>query len=360
MNIKNFCALYGGGNRKINDVLRQWRVSELERLLRTLRNQHDQLIGSAVILGDAVHGGTLLDQIPGDLRDALVGLMGEKADTDGEICEYLLDHIQAPDGGFLPLDDGHVVGLINWIKGRIGENQFKHLVGDAATLADSPVQEGWDVSIRQADGLHEYVQVKLYDDAHGVLEHMLDVQQKVAAGAIIKGVDKVTPVQHIFFAVPEDIKDDVQRLAEQHPGLPSMIYDTSIPIDAHSAANIVTEGMNNVGPDQLEHFFGEMFHGAVAAGSLHSIANGFLWYKGSKVLSAALADAAASTAISTTGIGMGLAVETLFDAVVFSSAVGIGTRLLLGRMARSRWSFAEFLDKSIAQVEVRIAALEAC
>jgi len=85
--------------------------------------------------------------------------------------------------------------------------------------------------------------------------------------------------------------------------------------------------------------------------------NGFLWYKGSKEFSTAFAGAAASTAISTTGIGMGLVVESLCHAAMLSGAVGIGSRLLLGRMARSRWNFAEFLEKSMAGAEARTAAL---
>ena len=136
-----------------------------------------------------------------------------------------------------------------------------------------------------------------------------------------------------------------------------MIYDKNIPIDAHGAAGIVSEGLSNVGPDQLNHFFNELLGGALAAGSLHAVVNGFLWYKGSKEFSAAIASTAASTAISTTGIGLALAVESVYHAVVLSSAVGIGSRLLLGRMARSRWNFAEFLEKSMTGAEARMAAL---
>jgi len=357
MNIRDFYAQYGGNTRKINDVMRQWQLVELDGLLRTLRNQHDQLIGSAVIVGDAIHGGTLLDDLPRDLKDAFFGLMHEKADTYREMREILLDHMHADNGGFLPLGDRHVVGFINYLKGRIGENLFQHHVGSAATLAELVNQEGWDVSVRQADGLQHYVQVKLYDKPYGVVRHMLKVQRKIAAQTIT-GIDHHTPVDHIYFAVPEDIKGEVLRLAEKHDGLSSMIYEKSIPIDAHSAKGIVAEGMSNIGPDQLNHFFGELLCGAVAAGSLHAVVNGFLWYKGSKEFSAAFAGATASTAISTTGVGMGLAAEMLGHTVMLSSAVGIGTRLLLGRMARSRWNFAEFLERSISETDSRLAALQ--
>lgn len=355
MNIDEFCAAFGGNARHIDDIVREWQVEELDALLRTLQEQHEQLIGGAVVVGDALYGGTLLDQIPAELRNAFANLMHEKADSYGEMRHILLDHVHADGGGFLSFDDRHVVGFISKLKGQIGENLFQQHVGSAATLAQSGIQEGWDVAVNHGDGLHDYVQVKLYDKPYGVVRHMLSVQQKVVDGKLI-GVNDET-VQHVFFAVPEDIRDDVQRLAEKHPGLSSMLYEKNIPINSHDAAGIVTEGMSNVGPDQLSHFFNELLCGAVAAGSLHAIVNGFLWYKGAKEFSDAFASATASTAISTTGIGLGLLAETLCHSVVFSSAVGIGSRFLLGRMARARWNHAEFLENSIVQTEARVASL---
>jgi hypothetical protein len=355
MNIDEFCAQFGSNARNINDVMRQWQLEELDGLLRTLEDQHDQLIGSAVIVGDALHGGTLLDQIPRELKEAFANLMHEKADSYEQMRQILLHNVRADNGGFLSFDDRHVLGFISKLKGQIGENLFQHHVGSAAALAESGIQEGWDIAVKQADGLHQYVQVKLYDNPYGVIRHMLKVQQKVMDEKLL-GVNHEV-VKHVYFAVPEDIKDDVLRLAEKHPGLSSMMYDKSIPISSHGAADIVREGMSNVGPDQLGHFFHELLGGAIAAGSLHAIVNGFLWYNGSKEFSAAFASAAASTAISTTGIGMGLLAETLCHVTMLSGAVGIGSRLLLGRLARSRWSFAEFLEKSIAGAEARTVAV---
>jgi hypothetical protein len=355
MTIDDFCVQCGGNTRKINDVMRQWHFNEVDALMRSLGNQHDQLIGSAVIAGDALHGDGMLDQIPRQLRDAFVNLMHEKADTYEKMRQILLEHLRADEGGFLSFDDRHVIGFISKLKGQIGENVFQHHVGSAAELAKSGSQEAWDLAVKQANGVYEYVQVKLYADPHDVVRQMLKVHEKVANGWI-EGCAGET-VHQIDFAVPADIAGSVNELKEHYSQLDSM-HVLTIPIDAHAAADVVKEGLSNVGPEQLGHFFHELLGGAVAAGSLHALVNGFLWYKGSKEFSAAFAAAAASTTISTAGIGMGLVAETLCHTAMFSSAVGIGGRVLLGRLARSRWGFAEFLDKSTAEAKARIAALQ--
>lgn len=354
MRIDEFCIRFGDNARNANEVMRQWKLEELNLLVQTLQDQHDQIIGGAVVVGDALHGGTLLDQIPRELKDAFANLMHEKADSYAKMRTILLQAIQTSDGTFRPFDDDHVRGLISKLKGQIGENLFKQHIGSAAELATSGSQEAWDVAVKQTDGAYEYVQVKLYANPHDVVRQMLKVQEKVDHGWI-SGCAGDT-VHQIDFAVPADIAERVNDLKDCHSELDS-IRVLTIPINAHRAADFVREGMSNVGPDQLGHFFDELLGGAIAAGSLHAIVNGFLWYKGSKEFSQAFADAAASSAISTTGIAMGLVAETLCHSVMLSSAIGIGSRLFLGRLARSRWNFAEFMAKSIAETEARTATL---
>ena len=163
-------------------------------------------------------------------------------------------------------------------------------------------------------------------------------------------------VENIDFAVPADIADRVIELKDHYPQLES-IHVLPIPIDTHAAADIVKEGIVNVGPEQLEHFFDELLAGAVAAGSLHALVNGFLWYKGSREFSAAFASTAASTTLSTAGIGVGLIADTLCHAAVLSGAVGIGSRIFLSRLANSRWDFATYMEKSILEVNALIDSL---
>ncbi len=326
-------------------IVRQWQFEELNGLLESACLQHEDIAGGAVIMGDAIHGHSLLDQIPHELKSAFKELMGEKADTPKEMQHILLKHISAPAGGFRALDDRHVVGFVNKLKGQIGENQFRQHVGTAAALAPSKIQEAWDVSFDH-DGVRDYIQVKLHGNAHGVVRHMVKVHEKV-----LHGLDGLhgEQVNHVYFAVPADIHDEVQRLVEHHDLSHVSVYHQTIPICPRGAADIVNEGMCNVGPDQLSHFFNELLCGALAAGSLHAVVNGFLWYKGSKEIAAAIAETVASTGISTVGIGVGLIAETLCHATAVSTGIGLCSRIFLGRVARSRWDFADFLEKSIKQ-----------
>lgn len=124
------------------------------------------------------------------------------------------------------------------------------------------------------------------------MRRIREVQQKVIDG-VLAGVDG-EPVNDVVFAVPEDIRPDVIRLAGNH-GLADMVYETGIPISAEEGASLVKEGMTRVGPSRLTAFFGELMCGAVAAGALHAAVHGFLWYR-SKEFDVAVAETDVLTA----------------------------------------------------------------
>lgn len=364
MSVHEFVARYGGSTRPIRSVLEEWQLHELKSLVDTAKshgqsvaNVIDDHAGDAVVLGDIVHGSTLIDSLPKQLRDALVALMDVDRSDLARMREILTSHIGHVGGGYLPFDDPRVMGFVNKIKGQIGENIFRQSVGDAATLALSGSQEGWDVAIRQADGSHEYVQVKLYKSASEVVQQMKEVHQKVLEGKL-EGVSQ-EKVSQVFFAVPDDIHNKVSRLAERHEGLSAMVYDKSIPISSTDAAKVVQEGLSNVGPDQLMHFFGQLLQGAVIAGSLHGAVNGFLWYKGSKEFSQAVADTAADTTVSTLGIGIALIAERAIDTAVVAGGLGMMARMFLKRAAKARWDFADFLDTSLGDTRTHLKTLAA-
>jgi len=371
MDIREFMSKYGGAQRPIRSVIADWQVAELRQLLDTAQSAQmpgqgtsgiEEAIGEyggdATVVGDLLRGGTLLDQVPKDLRDAFVALMGDDPHDYRLMRQRLVEHLVDQDGDYMPFDDPRVVGFVNKMKGQIGENVFQRHVGAAAKLAVSGSQEGWDVAVQQADGSHEYVQVKLYQSASDVVRHMKQVQQKILEGKLTGISDE--RVGQVFFAVPDDIHDDVLRLAERHPGLADMVYDKTIPISSSDAAQVVNDGLMNVGPNQLVHFFGQLLTGAVIAGSLHGAVNGFLWYKGSKDFAAAVADAAADTAVSTLGIGMGLLAEKAFDTALMAGGVGMVARTLLKRAARSRWKFADFLVESATDTRKHLTTLALC
>lgn len=352
MKIDEFCSSYGQNVRPIDEVFQQWTVCEIDRLLEKL--DHD-FVGETVVIGDALHGDGIRDQIPKELHDAFVGLMKEKADTYNKMRKILAENITDENGQFISLDDRRAINFISKLKGQIGENEFRKHAGVAAQLAKSGSQEAWDVVITQPDGAHEYVQVKLYANPNQVIAHMHEVHEKVASG-LIEGVGGET-VEHINFAIPENIANEVhQRIADNFPELADIKLHT-IPLSAKAAAGFVEEGLNNVGPEQLEHLFDELLGGLLIAGSLHALVNGFLWYKGAKEVSTAFEDTIANTALSAAGIGIGLLAETLTSTVPVAAIVAIGGRAVFSRFARSRWDFADFLEASIETSEIRVAAL---
>jgi hypothetical protein len=309
-----------------------------------------------VFAGDALHGDGFRDQISPTLRDAFRELMNEKADTYNKMREILADKIRGGDGEFLSLHDRRVQGFVSKLKGQIGENLFKRHAGSAARLADSGCQEGWDVVIDQRDSVHEYVQVKLYASPNNVIRKMLEVHEKVQGG-LIQGVDGEI-VEQINFAIPEDIAAEVrEQISNRFPELLEIKIHT-IKMTAGAAADFVHEGLNNVGPEAIEHLFGELLGGTVVAAALHGLVNGFLLYKGSKDFTEAYADTIASTSLSAAGIGIGILASTLTNSTPLSMAIGATSRTVISRFAKSRWKFADFLEDSIEASQQQVVELE--
>lgn len=336
MDIRTFCEQYGQRRRPVDDVLGKWRVEQVDSFL-------DNLVASGVLLSDLVIGDGLRDQISPELLEGFA-----KADTYDEVREILHEK--------LALGDKSVAGLVNNIKGRIGENTFAKEVGPRARLAEFGNQEGWDVAIDHTHGT-QYVQVKMYKDADGVLRKMRDVQEKVDKGVITDGEEAVN---HIDFAVPSDIFDEVKNAALNDTTLRN-IKVIPIPMTAGEAAQIVEKGVDNVGPQALEHFFGELLGDIAMAGSLHAAVNGFLMYKGAKEFEEAMADTAFATAISAAGFTAAMVTEFILEASRLGGPacilVGVGTRAFLSRVARSRWRFADFLECSIQHLEAQMRIL---
>jgi len=353
VDIDEFCNLYGSNPRPIDAVAADWNIAEIDRMLARL---DQDFIGDATVIGDAIHGDGIRDQIPPQLGEAFRSLMKVKANSYHEMRQILAERMRDSDGEYLSFRDPRVIGFVNKLKGQIGENEFQRHVGSAARLASSGSQEGWDVVVTQSDGAHEYVQVKLYTNPNDVLRQMREVHEKLA-NALIDGVDGET-VEQISFAIPENIADEVkQRVIDRFPELIDIKLRT-VPLAASTAADLVEQGLNNVGPGALEHLFDELLGGTLAAGSLHAIANGYLWYQGAKNFSDAYEDMITNTSLSMVGLGFGLLAETLMSAVPISAVIAIGGRAVISRAARSRWSFADFLEESIQASENQVLGLQ--
>ena len=86
MKIDEFCVEYGQEPRSIDLVCQDWTVSAVDGLLARL--DHD-CVGEFVVIGDALHGDGIRDQIPRELKDAFLGLMKDKANTYAEMRQIL-------------------------------------------------------------------------------------------------------------------------------------------------------------------------------------------------------------------------------------------------------------------------------
>jgi hypothetical protein len=338
MNIDDFCALHGGGERKrIDSLVARWiSERELDSMLQTQ-------VSAGVILGDLLVGDGLLDQVSPELRQAFADLMGEKADSYNEVRQILLEKLEN--------GDSSVFGLVNKIKGQVGENRFIQEIGDTANarLAHLGNQEGWDVAIDHDFGT-QYVQVKMYSDANGVISHMKDIDAKLSSGRMI--LDGEVTVQKIDFAVPENIAEEV-TLKAAALGLDMKVIP--IQMSAQEAADVVWTGVNNVGPEALNNFFGELLGISGNAAVLHGLVTAFLIYKGAKVREEMIGDIAENTAITAGGFCVGASMETLLHKVGFITAgpagvlifvSAVSTCAILRRIAQ-RTNYVQLLRREI-------------
>ena len=300
-------------------------------------------------------GDGLLDQISPELLDAFVARRGVAFDSYDEVRDYLKE--------MLARGDHSVTGVISQIKGQIGELVFRDEAGGQAYLAHATNQEAWDVAIPHAHGATDYIQVKIYSSVQHALAMMQEVQRKVLAGSVLDGGNTVN---HIDFAVNEDIADQLREVAARHPELADVrIY--SIPISDEAATQIVADGFANVGPEQITHLFEEWMGGTVSSAALHAMANAFLVYKGSKSFDAAAEDTLISTALSAPAIaaanGTSLLVTKLglpllaSNPVIAAIAAGMLTRAVTKAWYRSRESMSQVVRREVEHNELLISAL---
>ena len=334
MNIEEFCEKYQNGKKEIKSIMCQW---ELDSLLHTQ-------VSSGVILADLLIGDGLLDQISPELQDAFTKLMGENAESYSQIKQILYEKLEN--------GDASVLGLVNKIKGQVGENQFIEELGNDVTarLADSSNQEAWDVAIDH-DGWTQYVQVKMHSDADSVVHHIKEIQNKLENGPTIYDGEKI--VQKIDFAIPEDIREEV---VQKIPGLGVDILP--IQMSAADAANVVMDGVNNIDQGALENSFGELLGIAAVAGAMHALITASLIYKGGKQREGALSDIAKNTTTTAGGAIAGLCTEVLLQKIAITTgptgvivfATSMGTRAVLKRLIE-RTDYVTYLENENKELE---------
>lgn len=350
MRMEEFYAAFskGGNNKRIDDLANKW---DREKFA-------DDFLGTpvlgGVVLADILMGDGLRDQISSDLLLGFWDLMGEKADTYDKVRNLLLEKLE--NGG------SSVNGLINKIKGQIGENEFVQHAGSTAHLAASGSQEAWDVAINHGDGTFQYVQVKMSDNPNYIINGMEKVQAKLDDPNHLIVDEFGEKIAKIDFAVPSNIVDEVKRRASEL-GLDN-IDVLSIKMTAEDAAKIVEEGVCNVGPESMMNFFGELLGDTLTATALHGIVNGFVLYKGSKDAAHFFEDTAVSALISGGGIASGMVVENVLRKMSFVGGVpavtvlaaSLATRMFLKRIADRR-HFVDWIAGSVGKMDKTILAV---
>jgi len=133
------------------------------------------------------------------------------------------------------------------------------------------------------------------------------------------------PIEHIDFAVPEDIFEEVQAKVIER-GLETDIL--SFKMSAAEGAEIVMDGFENISEEGLEELF-EQLLGSVLPSTfvLQGLVNAFLVYKGAKEADEFLADTALQASISTMASGTGLALDALLHKLSWIG--GVPTAILV-------------------------------
>lgn len=329
MNMAEFAEKYQADSKPIAKIQNEWKRREIEADL-------DLLAAAGIITADGAIGDGLSDRISSELYNGLNKLMKE-VDSYGDARAHLRE--------ILERGDSSILGFINKIKGQIGENRFLDAADGYARLATSGSQEGWDIAVNDGNITH-YVQVKMYSNPLDVIRKMTEVQEKVDHGIIFDGSEQVT---HIDFAVPHDIIEQVKELASRVPELAD-IELIPVSMTAAEAANVVSDGLENLGPDALGHLFGELMHGALNAAAMHAMISAVLVWRKQMAIDEAAANVLGNTAISAAAYAGGLAIEVLLDSTLdallapVSIGAGIAIRVALKKIAKGRMNaYQQFL-----------------
>ncbi len=341
VNIKKFMDMH-----ELMTMAKAFKRWMLEIEIRAFLNYS---IGGGVVIGDLLIGGGVRGKISPELVAGFQNLMGDEADSISELESILLEKLVA--------GDKSVLGMINKIKGQIGED---HLISAArdmgldARLAESGSQEGWDIAVGDGvDHAKQYIQVKAYESADAVIHHMREVADKVNAGAITDGD---TVVRAIDFAVPHDIYDEVVQKAV---GLGSSANIIPLDLTAAEAGEIVQQGFDAVGRSSFDEILSRLAIGSGTAVALHAVMTAYLMRKRSEESRSFLKDVSTQGVISSGGIATALLTETTLKVLGFAtgSIPAIGAIVLTSMAARgvfrrilSREHYAEWLIRQTEHI----------
>jgi hypothetical protein len=326
MNIQEFTEKYKDSKK----------ISIREFVRRCInRKELDDLFGTEIAAGI-----TLIDLLDGELNDTRVSpqvmsvlkaLMGEKMDSQSEVIPYFREMINR--------GDSSVDGLINKLKGTLGELKFKEAFGSGVRLAESGSQKGFDLITDKG----EYIQVKMYSNANSVIEAIEENAKRIKNNEMLYDGQVV---RKINYAVSSNIYEELKEEGvESTYGI--KLYE--VPMSAQQAGEIVGDEINETA---WNNFFKDTFGMALTSLALHSTINTFLFVFGKKDRKEAIVDTIKSTVLTTITINIGRLAEAISLGIIpmppiawvvgFSSTVG--SRATLKRIEK-RWDWTAFMSQ---------------
>ncbi len=301
-------------------------VGQMSDLLKrsVKRRRADDLLGveitAGLTLADLLSEGRLNDApVSNEVKETLSALMGDKVDTQDEAINYFREVIEK--------GDASVEGLVNKLKGTLGELKFQQSFGDGIQLAESGSQEGFDLITD--DG--KFIQVKMYQDAEGVIDAIEKNAEKMADYEILYDGQYV---EQIDYAVSSNIYEELKSQGvETEYG----IELHEVPMTAEEAGNIIRDEINETA---WEGFFSNALGVTVSSGALHGAINAFMYAFKKKALEDAIKDTVKSTGMTVTSVSVGYIAEGICLGLIpplaplVALGTSIGTRVFLRGISR--------------------------
>ena len=257
------------------------------------------VIGEGRTLLDHLMSKDLASQIDANLYTAFVDLIGEEINSYRDMRNSLLEQIEN--------GESSVLGLINKIKGQIGQLAFAKQArqfGLQIELADANSNQGWDLAINEFSQ-PQFLQIKLDHDDETIGNEIIRVTDKLAEGSVVYN-NKI--VERIDFAVPDYAYDLVVQNA----------YDENI--DVHVLCFGRTEGKYF----GLAGLFADLFAPDLSWKELQNLVDAFLAYKGAKEIDAFLNDRKLQSSISTIHAGSGSLANSVLRKISIAGGIPIG------------------------------------
>ena len=333
--IDSFTEKYRQGESgKISDFLKK----------SVKRQQANDLLGveitAGVTLADLLSEGRLNDApVSDEVREVLTALMGDKIGTQDEAINYFRSIVEN--------GDASVEGLVNKLKGTLGELKFLEAFGNGIRLAENGSQEGFDLITDEGT----FIQVKMYSNADNVISAIRNNSAKIDAGSILYQGEQVSQID---YAVSSNIYEELKnRGIDTQYGI--TLYE--VPMTAEVAGNIIREEINEAA---WENFFSNAFGVSIAAGALHGAVNAFMFTFKKKALENAIKDTVKSTGMTVVaysagyiaeGICLGL-IPPLAPFIAFGTSVG--TRVYLKGVAE-KYGIEENICKNRERLEGLVA-----